>query len=122
MNPARIVMAYLAAPLITTSLFVLWDALGGSFHLHEFPFLLLFYCIPHLLGTLLWMPFVLSRDYRRFGRLFYLGAGVVSGFLTASLAMILYGGFSQMYVILTIAGGLSALIFREIAVAGNETI
>ena len=86
-------MAYLAAPVITTSLFMLWDALGGSFHLRDFPFLLLVFCIPHLLGTLLWIPFLLSRDSRRFGRLFYLGAGAGSGFLTAALASLLLGKF-----------------------------
>ena len=122
MNPARIVMAYLAAPLITTSLFMLWDALGGSFHPRNFPFLLLVFCIPHLLGTLFWMPFVLSRDSRRFGRLFYLGAGAVSGFLTATLAALLFRSSFQIYLGFTICGALSAWIFRDIAVAGDETI
>ncbi|MEK6302661.1 MAG: hypothetical protein AABO41_18270 [Acidobacteriota bacterium] len=122
MNPARIVMAYLAAPLITTSLFMLWDALGGSFHLHNFPSLLLIFCIPHLLATLLWMPFLLSRESRRFGRLFYLGAGAVSGFLTAALASVLFGSSFQIYMGFAICGALSASIFREIAVTGEETI
>ncbi|HTG14879.1 MAG TPA: hypothetical protein VK747_06385 [Blastocatellia bacterium] len=122
MNPGRIVMAYLAAPLITTSLFMLWGALGGSFHLLDFPFLLLVFCIPHLLGTLLWMPFVLSRDSRRFGRLFYLGAGAVSGFLTAAFASLLLGSSLQIYLGFTICGALSASIFREIAVTGEKTV
>ena len=121
MKPSRIVFGYLAAPLIATSMLMLWGAVaGGSFSVREFPFMVLVYCIPHLLGTLLWMPFVLSRDPQRFGRLFYFGAGTVSGLLTATLAGVIVGHFFQMYLGFTISGALCAVVFREIAATGAE--
>ena len=124
MHPARVVMAYLVAPLITTCFIMVWGALGGSFHLQlrEFQFLLTVSCLPHIVGTFLWMPFILSRDSGRFGRLLYLGAGAVSGFLVAALSVVLSSPSFQSYLALTISGALSALIFREIAVTGEETI
>jgi hypothetical protein len=115
-------MAYLASPLLTTSLFMVWSALGGHFDLSNFRPALFFCCVPHLGATISWIPFVVSREPARFGRLFYLGAGAASGLVTALVGAALSFGLLQAYLAFTITGAVSALIFREIAVMRDQTI
>ena len=124
MNPARVVIAYLVAAFATTLLFVAWLTVSsGSFHFSELPFLFLLYGVPPLLGaSISWMPFVLRSDANSFNRGFYFVAGALSGLVTAVVATAISRGLFQPYLAFAIIGALSALIFREVALTGDETI
>jgi len=123
MNPARVVIACLIAPVATTLLFMAWGAVSsGSFHITEFPGIFLLYGVSPFLGaSISWMPFVLRSD-KKFSRAFYLGAGALSGLVTGAVAAAISMGRFQPYLVFATNGALSALIFREIAVTGEETI
>ena len=122
MNPGRLVIAYLTAPVMTALLWMVWGALNGGFELSDFSSVLFFCSIPHLGATISWIPFVILREPSRFGRSFYLGAGAASGLVSTPLGGGLFFGFAPFHMAFTILGALSALIFREIAATGPETI
>jgi hypothetical protein len=124
MNPGRIVIGFLAAPMATTLLLMAWFAVGsGSFQLAEFPAVFLLYGVPPLLGaSISWMPFVLRRQASEVSRGLCVGAGALSGLVAAAVVSAVSAGLFQPYLTYTIIGALSALIFREIALTGAETI
>jgi hypothetical protein len=116
MNPARIVLGYLVAPLAVPLAFISIGALGGSFRAGDFSGILLLYGIfPYLMATLLFVPLILIlRTAGLLEGVFFVLAGGVGGVAVALIS----NAFSELnlsiVLLMALGGGLSSLCFTRL--------
>lgn len=121
MNPARILLGYLIAPLAVPLAFIVLGALGGSFHLREFPAILLIYGVfPYLIATLFFVPvmFILKRA-GNFGWVYFVFAGATSGVVVGLIASVVSETNVSLSIGLMLSGALSSLVFYKIAMSDS---
>lgn len=121
MNPVRILLGYLIAPLAVPLAFIVLGALGGSFRLREFPSILLLYGVfPYLIATLFFVPlmFILKRA-GNFGGVFFVVAGVTGGLVVALISSVVSESNASIYLALMLSGALSSVVFYKIAMTNS---
>ncbi|MEK6287175.1 MAG: hypothetical protein AABO57_15650 [Acidobacteriota bacterium] len=121
MNPVRILLGYLIAPLAVPFAFIALDALGGSFRLREFPSILLLYGVfPYLIATLFFVPlmFILKRA-GNLGWVYFVVAGGIGGVVVALISSVVSESNASLYVALMLSGALSSLVFFKIAMSDS---